>query len=100
VSRLNAIRREHAALQRLENLRFLETENEQLIAYAKDDVLVVVNLDPFSAQEGVTVIPAAFGLPPVFTVRDLLVDEEHSWRIGRNYVRLEPGASHVLHVRR
>jgi starch synthase (maltosyl-transferring) len=100
VSRLNKIRREHPALQRLENLRFLETENEQLIAYAKDEVLVVVNLDPFGVHEGVTVIPAAFGLPPVFTVRDLLADEEHSWRTGRNYVRLEPGKSHVLRVER
>jgi starch synthase (maltosyl-transferring) len=100
VRRLNAIRREHAALQRLENVRFLETENEELIAYAKDDVLVVVNLDPRGAQEGVTVIPAALGLPPAFTVRDLLADENHAWRIGRNYVRLEPGQSHVVHVRR
>ncbi len=100
VQRLNAIRRRHPALQRLENLRFLETENEQLIAYAKDDVLVVVNLDPGTAHEGVTVIPAALGLPPVFTVRDLLAEENHSWRIGRNYVRLEPGKSHVLRVER
>ncbi len=100
VARLNAIRRGHAALQRLENLRWLETENEQLIAYAKDDVLVVVNLDPRHPQEGVTVIPAALGLPPAFTVRDLLADEDHAWRIGRNYVRLGPGQSHVLHVRR
>jgi starch synthase (maltosyl-transferring) len=100
VQKLNAIRREHPALQRLENLRWLETENEQLIAYAKDDVLVVVNLDPRQVQEGVTVIPAALGLPPAFTVRDLLVDENHAWRIGRNYVRLDAGQSHVLHVRR
>ncbi|HSC48766.1 MAG TPA: alpha-1,4-glucan--maltose-1-phosphate maltosyltransferase [Gaiellaceae bacterium] len=100
VRRLNAIRREHAALQRLENLRWLETENEELVAYAKDDVLVVVNLDPRNPQEGVTVIPAALGLPPAFTVRDLLADDDHAWRIGRNYVRLEPGQSHVLHVRR
>ena len=100
VRRLNAIRREHAALQRLENLRFIETENEELIAYAKDDVLVVVNLDPRHPQEGVAVIPAALGLPPAFTVRDLLADEDHAWRIGRNYVRLEPGQSHVLHLRR
>jgi len=100
VQKLNAIRREHAALQRLENLRWLETENEQLIAYAKDDLLVVVNLDPRHPQEGVTVIPAALGLPPAFTVRDLLADENHAWRIGRNYVRLGPGQSHVLHVRR
>jgi len=100
VQKLNAIRREHAALQRLENLRWLETENDQLIAYAKDDLLVVVNLDPRHPQEGVTVIPAALGLPPAFTVRDLLADENHAWRIGRNYVRLGPGQSHILHVRR
>jgi hypothetical protein len=60
----------------------------------------VVNLDPGTAHEGVTVIPAALGLPPVFTVRDLLAEENHSWRIGRNYVRLEPGKSHVLRVER
>ncbi|HET7759398.1 MAG TPA: alpha-1,4-glucan--maltose-1-phosphate maltosyltransferase [Gaiellaceae bacterium] len=100
VQKLNTIRREHAALQRLENLRWLETENEQLVAYAKDDVLVVVNLDPRGAQEGVTVIPAALGLPPAFTVRDLLAGDDHAWRIGRNYVRLDPGQAHVLHVRR
>jgi starch synthase (maltosyl-transferring) len=100
VRRLNEIRREHAALQRLENVRFLETENEQLIAYAKDDVLVVVNLDPRRAQEGVTLVPAALGLPPAFAVRDLLTDDDHAWRIGRNYVRLDPGGAHVLHVRR
>jgi starch synthase (maltosyl-transferring) len=100
VGLLNEIRREHAALQRLENLRFLETENEQLIAYAKDNVLVVVNLDPRRPQEGVTVVPAALGLPPAFTVRDLLAEKDHAWRIGRNYVRLEPGGAHVLHVRR
>jgi starch synthase (maltosyl-transferring) len=100
IQRLNEIRREHAALRRLENVRFLETENEELIAYAKEDVLAVVNLDPRHEQEGVTVIPAALGLPPAFTVRDLLTGDDHAWRIGRNYVRLQPGGSHVLHVRR
>jgi starch synthase (maltosyl-transferring) len=100
VQRLNTIRREHAALQRLENLHWLETENEQLIAYAKDDVLVVVNLDPRAEQEGVAVVPAALGLPPAFTARDLLAGERHAWRIGRNYVRLAPGGAHVFHVAR
>jgi starch synthase (maltosyl-transferring) len=100
VQRLNAIRREHAAFQRLENLRWLDTENEHLVAYAKDDVLVVVNLDPRHPQEGVAIVPAALGLPPAFTVWDLLADADFHWRIGRNYVRLEPGQSHVLHVQR
>src|SRR4029453_18786205 len=100
VQRLNAIRREHAAFQRLENLRWLDTENEHLVAYAKDDVLAVVNLDPRHPQEGVAIVPAALGLPPAFTVWDLLADADFHWRIGRNYVRLEPGQSHVLHVQR
>ena len=100
VQRLNVIRREHAAFQRLENLRWLETENEELVAYAKNDALVVVNLDPRHPQEGVAIVPAALGLPPAFTVRDLLVDADFHWRIGRNYVRLEPGQAHILHVTR
>jgi starch synthase (maltosyl-transferring) len=100
VRRLNTIRREHAAFRRLENLRWLGTETEQLVAYAKDDVLVVVNLDPRHGQEGVAIVPAALGLPPAFTVRDLLAEEDFHWRIGRNYVRLEPGGAHVLHVQR
>ena len=35
VARLNRIRREHAALQRLDNITFLPVENDALIAYAK-----------------------------------------------------------------
>ena len=29
-------------------------------------------------------------------VRDALTDARYDWRLGRNYVRLEPGKSHVL----
>jgi starch synthase (maltosyl-transferring) len=100
VQRLNEIRRTHAALQRFENIRFLETENEHLIAYAKEDVIVVVNLDATAAHEGVAVVPAALGLPPAFTARDLLSGTDYPWRIGRNYVRLNAGKAHVLQVRR
>ena len=96
--RLNEIRRAEPALQRLENLRWLETENDQLIAYAKDDVVCVVNLDPFSAREGVCIIPVALGWPPAFEARELLTDATFTWRAGRNYVRLGPGESHVLKV--
>jgi hypothetical protein len=31
-------------------------------------------------------------------VRDLLTDDTFTWRIGRNYVRLGPGQSHVLRI--
>jgi starch synthase (maltosyl-transferring) len=99
VRRLNEIRRAQPALQRLENLRWLETENDRLVAYVKDDVIVVVNIDPQAEQEGVCVVPVALGWPPAFEVSDLLAEQTYLWRAGRNYVKLGPGQSHVLKVR-
>ena len=100
--RLNAIRRENAALQRLDNVDFLETENEQLIAYVKRSegnvVIVCVNLDPRAEHEGVVTVPVWLGLPPAYSATELLSETEFHWRIGRNYVRLGPGQSHVLRV--
>jgi starch synthase (maltosyl-transferring) len=104
VGRLNAARRENPALQRLDNIAFLETEAEQLIAYAKradgNTVLVCVNLDPVATHEGVVVVPGELELPASFQVRDLLSDDEYLWWTGRNYVKLEPGVrqAHVFRV--
>jgi starch synthase (maltosyl-transferring) len=98
VQRLNEVRRAEPALQRVENLRWLETENDQLIAYAKEDVICVVNLDPFSEQEGSCVIPVSLGFPPAFDARELLTGGSFTWRAGRNYVKLGPGKSHLLKV--
>ena len=88
VARLNQIRRAEPALQRIENLRWLETENDQLVAYAKDDVIIVVNVDPFSEREGVCTVPVTLGFPPVFSGQELLSGVAFTWRAGRNYVRL------------
>jgi starch synthase (maltosyl-transferring) len=104
VTRLNQIRRESPALQRLANVTFLDTENDALIAYAKqapgETIIVIVNIDPHNAQEGVAVVPAHLGVPPAFTVRDELNGEHYDWRLGRNYVRLDPWGRqvHVLRV--
>jgi starch synthase (maltosyl-transferring) len=104
VRRLNQIRRDNPALQRFENIAFLQTESDHLLAYAKAEdenlVLVVVNLDPFEPREGIAVVPAATGLPPAYPVLDLLSGETYMWHIGRNYVGLGPGQSHVLRVER
>jgi starch synthase (maltosyl-transferring) len=99
IERLNAIRRAEPALQVVDNLRWLETENDLLVAYVKDDIVCVVNLDPAAEREGVCIVPVALGLPPAFEVRDLLEGGAFTWRAGRNYVRLGPGQSHLLKVR-
>ena len=104
IKQLNAVRRDNPALQQLSNVTFLDTANDALVAYAKqwaaNTVLTVVSIDPHQAQEGVAMIPASLGLPPSFTAHDLLTDERYQWRIGPNYVRLEPGVrqAHVMRV--
>ena len=106
VQRLN---RQYATSSRrytkLSSVTFLETANDALIAYAKASgpsaVICVVNVDPHQPQEGVATVPASLGLAPTFTVKDELSGERYQWRIGPNYVRLEPGSrqAHVLSVR-
>jgi len=98
IERLNEIRRAEPALRRLDNIRFLETESDQLVAYVKDELIVVVNIDPAAAQEGLCIVPVQLGLPPAFQVTDLLTGERHPWRAGRNYVRLDPGKAHIMKV--
>jgi starch synthase (maltosyl-transferring) len=104
VERLNAIRRASPALQRLDDVTFLETENDALIAYVKqredNAIVVVVNIDAANPQEGLAVVPHDLGLPPSYTETDLLTGERFAWGIGRNFVGLDPAArvAHVLQV--
>ena len=104
VAKLNAARREHPALRRFDDVTFLDAANEQLFAYLKqedeDTILVVVNLDPKTAQTGLVTVPPGAGLADSFTVRDLLEGGTWTWKTGGNYVKLVPGErqAHVLSV--
>ena len=104
IRRVNQARRDNPALQELSNVTFLDTANEALIGYAKQSrgntVFTVVNIDPHQTQEGLAIVPAHLALPPTFTVHDLLSDERYRWRIGPNYIRLEPGVrqAHLARV--
>jgi starch synthase (maltosyl-transferring) len=104
IHRVNEIRRENAALHDLENITFLDTANDALIGYAKhapgNTIITVVSIDPHQAQEGLAIIPANLGLPPSFTAHDLLTGDRFVWRIGPNYVRLDPGVrqAHIIRV--
>ncbi|WP_035845894.1 alpha-1,4-glucan--maltose-1-phosphate maltosyltransferase [Kitasatospora azatica] len=101
ITRLNELRRAHPALQGLRNLRFLPTDNDQVIAYAKqtgeDHVIIVANLDPHHPQEATVTLPADIPL----SVTDELTGEQYTWH-RHNYVRLDPSTApaHLLTVRR
>jgi starch synthase (maltosyl-transferring) len=110
LSRLNAIRRAHPALQQLRNLRFHHIDNDAIMAFSKrdeaggDTVLVVVTLDPHQAQEGTTSLdmPAlGFDWHDRFGVDDEITGAHYDW--GQfNYVRLDPHAepAHVFRIQR
>jgi starch synthase (maltosyl-transferring) len=109
IGRVNAIRREHPALQRDRGLRFHQTDNPQLVCYSKrstddsDLLLMVVTLDPVNMQHGFVRLPLAdWGLGPDdgIEVVDLLTGERYHWRGEWNYVRLDPlpRPAHILKV--
>ena len=105
ITLLNKIRRENVALQRLRNLRFHHTENDQIIAYSKREgdnlILVVVNLDPNFAQE--TTVHwnmDSLGLrEDNFAVTDLIDSAQYQWS-PFTFVRLDPTrlSGKVVHI--
>jgi starch synthase (maltosyl-transferring) len=106
ITSVNQARRDNSALQQFMNLRFLEIDNDQLIAYVKwsqdgtNHVIVVVNLDPFAAHEAqVRVPPEAVGVAAgaSYWVRDLLTGARYLWE-ERNYVHLDPVAAEPAHI--
>jgi starch synthase (maltosyl-transferring) len=110
ITKVNRIRRQYRALQQDRTLRFLRTDNEQLLAYAKSDeeggdaIVVIVNLDPRWKQSGWVEVPVRprAGHPP-YRVDDLLNDRRYTWRTDNwNYVELDPAdtPAHIVRLPR
>ncbi|MBC8022831.1 MAG: alpha-1,4-glucan--maltose-1-phosphate maltosyltransferase [Burkholderiales bacterium] len=107
ITRVNAIRNSHAALQSDWSLAFHPTDNDQILCYSKragaDRILVATNLDTEKTQAGwVTLDLEALGLEEgaAFTVRDELNGESYPWRGARNFVMLDPARTpaHVFTI--
>ncbi|WP_027367560.1 alpha-1,4-glucan--maltose-1-phosphate maltosyltransferase [Desulfocurvibacter africanus] len=99
ITRMNAIRREHPALQSTWNVRFLPADNEFILFYAKSDealgetLLIVVNLDPHHTQSAWLHLPLEeYSLDPgrPFLVHDLLGEDKFIWQGERNFIELDP----------
>lgn len=99
IGQVNAIRRQHPALQEYENLRFVETADDNVLAYYKatedlgDIVLIIVNLDPFHTHESSVRLPLHdLGMPSDGQVRaeELLTNETFLWTGEEQQVRLDP----------
>ncbi|HAG54252.1 MAG TPA: alpha-1,4-glucan--maltose-1-phosphate maltosyltransferase, partial [Actinobacteria bacterium] len=107
ITKLNEIKNQNIALQRLRNITFHQSDSDQVIAYSKREgdnlILVVVNLDPFKAIE--TLVHwnlSALGLEDkAFEVTDLLDQEKYSWSRD-TFIRLDPSRpmGRVAHIAR
>jgi starch synthase (maltosyl-transferring) len=109
ISKLNRLRRENPALHELANLSFLKSDYESIIAYRKsapgNELVIVVNLDPFSMHETMIEMPLAelgIGVDEPYEVWDLLSGQRYNWQGARNYIKLDPNdrVAHVFRVTR
>jgi starch synthase (maltosyl-transferring) len=109
IATVNRIRKEHVALHSNSSLRFFDTSNPYLIAYAKRDpqgrnaVLTVVNIDATFTQSGWVHVDAAWlgAQGGSFVAHDLLTDRSFDWQDGGNFVILVPSEmpAHVIEIR-
>lgn len=109
IATVNRIRKEHVALQSNSSLRFFDTSNPYLIAYAKRDaqgrnaVLTVVNIDATFTQSGWVHLDAAWlgAEGGGFVAEDLLTGQSFDWQDGGNFVMLVPSQmpAHVIKIR-
>jgi len=104
IARVNAIRRDHPALQQNNTLRFLGSSADALLWFSKrsgsDLVFVAANTTPGDIQHGWVEVPIdELGIAPdaPYVVEDLLDDATYTWRGAWNYVRLDP-AERMAHI--
>ncbi|MGI9199255.1 MAG: maltotransferase domain-containing protein [Candidatus Nanopelagicaceae bacterium] len=105
IAKLNQIRHENIALQRLRNLYFHHTDSAAILAYSKREgqnlILVVVNLDPDNTQE--TTVHWNMDLlgfnAENFKVIDLMDEKTYDWS-PHTFVRLQPSrpVGKVAHI--
>jgi starch synthase (maltosyl-transferring) len=109
ITKLNEIRQSNPALQRNEHLIFHAAPNDQILCYSKstadhrNDILVVVNLDPRNEQTAWLDLQLdKLGLPwkGSFLVEDLLTGNRYQWKDQWNYVALRPWEmpAHVFRI--
>jgi len=105
ISRLNAIRRSHPALQEYDNLRFFEVQNDNLVGFVKatpdnsDIMLVMVNVNPFEAHEAWFNVPIhdlGIGEDQQFLAEDLFSGQIHSWSGSWHHLRIDPNENPAM----
>ncbi len=99
IRRINDIRKQHPALAQLTNLRFHDSDNENVLAFSKtapeqEPIVVIVNLDPRTTQEATVTLDAlhlGLGDTRQYDLHELISETTHAWKAGQgNRVILDP----------
>ena len=110
MAKINHVRRSHPSLQQTNNIRFCTIENDKLIAFYKwndektDEILVIINLDPYYAQQGMVQLPLRelgieAGKP--IQMHDLITDNSYLWYQEWNFVELPSSLPfHVFQIKK
>ncbi len=109
IALVNVIRRDNPALHSYDELRFVDVDNDMLLAYVRatrdrsNVLLVVVNLDLRWRQSGTLRVPLhdlGFDGERPYLAHDLLTGARYVWRGEHNYVELDPWSvpAHILRL--
>jgi starch synthase (maltosyl-transferring) len=99
ISKVNHIRKENTSLQQTNNIKFLETGNDQLIAFYKwdvnksDETITVISLDAHHSQTGSVQLPMydlGIHQGQKIEVKDLITNNSYNWYNEWNYIELHP----------
>lgn len=99
ISKVNQIRKEQSSLQQTNNIKFLETGNDQLIAFYKWDIektnetITVISLDAHHSQTGSVQLPMQdldIHHGQKIEVKDLVTANSYNWYNEWNYIELHP----------
>jgi starch synthase (maltosyl-transferring) len=99
IARINSIRKENSALQSNRNLRFYDSDDENILFYGKmaagkdNLVFIAVNLDPFQTHESLVRIPVeefGIGLNEKYMVEELISGTTYLWTGEEQHITLDP----------
>ena len=97
ISKINQIRKENESFQQTNNIKFVETGNDQLIAFYKwnndktNETLTIISLDAWNSQTGSVQVPLydlGINHGHKIEVVDLVTRNSYNWYNEWNYVEL------------
>lgn len=108
ISQINQIRNKHKALQQTNNIKFIDINNDNLIAFYKwnddksSEMLIVINLDDHYMQQGWMKLPLdELGVwkGHQIKVTDLVTHSTYNWNEEYSFIELHPSMPfHIFNI--